>query len=165
MIKTAKSQPQIIDIKDLGFDRGAHLLVKRALADVPAGERLGIRGRAPELAIHLRAWCHSQGHEIIWPESDDERKSDQSTAASPLVAWIARRAAVAGRWRGAERAGASNPNQPSAIVERPPGTWGLAARGARVESGAPQFQFGISSKSEVWADNIPRLYLQAAAAQ
>jgi hypothetical protein len=81
------------------------------------------------------------------------------------VAWIVRRAAVAGRWRGALRAGASNPHQPGAIVENPPGTWGLAARGARVEAGGPHFHFGISSKSEVWADNIPRLYLQAAAAQ
>ncbi|MGH9901753.1 MAG: sulfurtransferase TusA family protein, partial [Pyrinomonadaceae bacterium] len=65
MTETATSRPAIIDIEDLGLDRGAHLLIKRALSDVPAGGRLGVRGRAPELAVHLRAWCRSEGHEII----------------------------------------------------------------------------------------------------
>jgi hypothetical protein len=41
----------------------------------------------------------------------------------------------------------------------------LAARGATVEAGGPEFYFGLSSKEVVWADNVPRLYAQAAAAQ
>jgi hypothetical protein len=157
---------EIIDIEDLGFDRGAHLIVKRALAGLPVGGRLGVRGRAPELAIHLRAWCRSQGYEVISPaQACDVEGEGASAAASPLVAWIVRDAAFAGRWRGAVRAGAPDPHEPGAIVERPPGAWGLAARGARVEAGGPEFHFHVSSKAEVWADNVPRLYLQAAAAQ
>lgn len=164
MIETATSHPRTIDIKDLGFDGGAHLLVKRALADISVGEKLCVKGRSPELAIHLRAWCRAQGHEIIWPEPDAAQQCEELIDVSPLVAWIVRGAATA-RWRGTERAGATDPRLADAVVERPPGTWGLAARGARVEAGVPDFHFRINSKAEVWADNIPRLYLQAAAAQ
>ncbi|HYO92486.1 MAG TPA: hypothetical protein VEQ40_12655 [Pyrinomonadaceae bacterium] len=161
------SLPKIIDIEDLGFDHGAHLIVKRALAGVPVGGRLGVRGRAPELAIHLRAWCRSQGYKVIWPEPQERYERDESerSVASPFIAWIVRDEAFAGRWRGAVHAGAPDPNVPGAIVEHPPGTWGLAARGAKVETGGPEFHFPVSFKAEVWADNIPRLYQQAAAAQ
>lgn len=165
MTETATLHSRTIDIKDLGFDRGAHLLVKRALADIAVGEKLCVKGRAPELAVHLRAWCRSQGHELVCPEPNTSIEDNQSTDASPIVAWIVRGAAFTGRWRGAERAGASDPREPGAVVDHPPGTWGLAARGARVEAGGPEFHFRVSSKPEVWADNIPRLYLQAAAAQ
>src|SRR4051794_24592092 len=122
MTETAKSQPRIIDIKDLGFDGGAHLLVKRALADISVGGKLCIRGRAPQLAIHLRAWCRTQGHEIIWPESNREREGEESTNASPVVACIVRGGADTGRWRGAERAGGLDSRVPSAVVDHPPGT-------------------------------------------
>jgi hypothetical protein len=43
--------------------------------------------------------------------------------------------------------------------------WGLAARGARVEAGAPEFYFTLNQKEQVWAESVPRLYAQAAAAQ
>src|SRR5947209_4942947 len=164
MTETATSRPVIIDIEDLGFDRGAHLLIKRALDGMPVGERLGLCGRAPELAVHLRAWCRAQGYEVVWPKPYDESYGGTDDA-SPLIAWIVRDAAFTGRWRGAIRAGASNPGEQGAIVEHPQGTWGLAARGAIVEEGGPEFHFPLNSKTEVWADNIPRLYQQAAAAQ
>jgi len=166
MTPTGTSQSRVIDIKGLGLDRGAHLLVRRALAGLPAGGRLGVRGSAPELAVHLRGWCRSEGHEIVWPGSegpgaDEAREGD----GSPLVAWVVRGAAADVRRRGAEAAGGIDPLRPGAVVERPPATWGLAARGAEVEGGGPEFHFRLDSKAEVWADSVPRLYRQAAAAQ
>jgi hypothetical protein len=41
----------------------------------------------------------------------------------------------------------------------------LAARGARIEAGGPEFFFVLNSKEQVWADGLSRLYAQAAAAQ
>lgn len=164
MTERATSQSPVIDIKDLGFDRGAHLLIKRALASVAPGERLGVRSRAPEFAVHLRAWCRAQGHEVVWAEPL-AKEHDQSADASPFIAWVIRGDAALGRWRGAERAGAPDVRDSYAVVERPHETWGLAARGAMVEAGAPPFHFRLSTKAEVWAESIPRLYLQAAAAQ
>ncbi|HEX5735314.1 MAG TPA: ferritin-like domain-containing protein [Blastocatellia bacterium] len=164
------SRTRIIDIEDLSFDRGAHLLIDRALAEIPVGERLAIRGRAPELAIHLRGWCRAQGHEVIWHDSGSDRavreqaNSGAEEAGSP-IAWIIRGAATSSRWRDSQRAGAADPRTPGAVIEQPPATWGLAARGALVEAGAPPFHFGITLKAEIWAENIPRLYAQAAAAQ
>jgi len=165
MTEMETSPSQIIDIEDLGFDRGAHLLIKKALAAVPVGQKLCVKGCAPDLAVHLRGWCRSQGHEIVWPENGSVNDETQSTVESALVAWIVHGSAVTGRWRDAETAGASDPRQPGAVVDRPLAKWGLAARGAKVEAGGPEFHFGLNSKEKVWADNVPRLYLQAAAAQ
>lgn len=73
--------------------------------------------------------------------------------------------ATDGRLSGAEAAGRINPREPGALVERPPARWRLAARGAVVEAGGPEFYFRLDSKAEVWAENVPRLYQQAVAAQ
>jgi hypothetical protein len=165
MTEAETSPSVIIDIEDLGFDRGAHLLIKKALADIPVGGQIGVRGRARDVAVHLRAWCRSQGHEVVWPENGSAAEGAQSTGASPLVACVIRGSSITGRWRHAETAGAANPQEPGAVVERPPAEWGLAARGARIEAGGPEFNFRLDSKQEVWADSVPRLYAQAAAAQ
>lgn len=164
MTKMETSLVPIIDIKDLSLDRGAHLLINRALSEIPVGSRLAIKGRAPELAIHLRSWCRTQGHAIIW---NDSLKSDAPyhSTDSPLIAWIVRGSALVGRWQKAGQAGLADCKMANAILERPPSTWGLAARGAKVEAGGPAFNFGLNQKAQVWADSVPRLYAQAAAAQ
>jgi hypothetical protein len=71
-----------------------------------------------------------------------------------------RGSAELGRWRGAERSGGR-----AEVVDEPPAHWGLAARGASVEAGAPAFEFRLSRKDELWADSLEQLYRQAAAAQ
>lgn len=144
-----------LDLEDLGLDQGGHLLVKRALRQLPIGGRLSVRGRHPQLAVHLRGWLRSQGHAAEFPAGN---------GPAP-VAVVTRGAAEDGRWRGAERAGQANLSAPDAVVEAPPASWGLAARGARVEAGAPAFAFPIDHKVEVWADEAARIYAQAVAAQ
>lgn len=165
MTRTGTSPSTVIDIKGLGLDRGAHLLLKRALNELPHGERLGVRGSAPDLAVHLRGWCRAQGHEFIRPEVELVRDEAGAEDASPLVAWVVRGATDGVRRQGAETAGASDSREPRAVVERPPARWGLAARGAVVEAGGPEFYFRLDSRAEVWADSAPRLYQQALAAQ
>lgn len=146
-----------IKLGDLGIDRGGHLLIKRALREIPVGGALEITGTHPEIAIHLRAWCRSQGHgiELLPPHEE---------GGGP-VARLTRGPAEAGRWSGAETTGAPDPQAPGAVVESPPTRWGLAARGARIEQGTPDFDFPISEKQTVWADEAAALYAQAAAAQ
>jgi hypothetical protein len=130
----------IVDLDDLGFDEGAHLLVVSALAR--AG-RARVRGTAPALAVDLPAWCRAQGHAC-------ERDGGGFTVTrSPHD-----------RTTAAERAGTVA--QP---VELAPARWGLAARGALVEAGAPELDLPLSRRREVWADEAARLYAQAAAAQ
>lgn len=158
---TETSPPPTIDIKTLSFEEGAHILVKKALAALPVGEKLCVRGNSPALTVHLRSWCRAQGHDFL-PETSDFAASAQQ---SPVVGWIIRGKASTGRWKDAQRAGAPDFRAPSAIVENPPANWGLAARGSKVEAGTPEFHFGLDSKVEVWADNVPRLYAQAVAAQ
>ena len=105
-----------VDLGELGFDRGGHLLVKRALHGVPVGRRVVVRGDDPHLPIHLRAWCRAQGHRFhLGPPPTVERGD-----------------AHEGRWRGAERAGHVDPARPDAVAEHPPARWGLAARGASI---------------------------------
>jgi hypothetical protein len=145
----ATSLNAIIDIEDVGFDRGAHLLIKRALRCVPAGGRLGVVSSAPEFVVHLQSWCRAQGHGV---ECSDDTN-----------AWITPGGAHAGRWRDAEQAGAESAQ--NGVADAPKSNWGLAARGATVEAGAPDFHFALSSKNQIWAEDIGHLYAQALAQQ
>ncbi|HEU0173130.1 MAG TPA: sulfurtransferase TusA family protein [Blastocatellia bacterium] len=152
MTITETSPSRTIDIEALSFTSGAHLLLKRALRDMPVGGRLGVRASAPDFAVHLRGWCREQGHEFV--EGDGQ-----------FVAWIVRGAASQGRWRGAERAGLSDARENGAVRAAPPADWGFAARGAAVEAGGPGFHYPLQTKEQVWAENLPKLYAQAVAAQ
>jgi hypothetical protein len=142
-----------VDLADLGFDRGAALLVKRALRIAPEGEAITVCGRALDLYMHLRAWCRDEGHEFIRSDVD------------PGCAVVVKGSADAERWSGAERAGHADPLAEAAVVNHPPQRWGLAARGALVESGSPEFHFALAEKAEVWSPDAVRIYAQAAAAQ
>lgn len=136
--------PATIDLENLGLDRGGHLLVQRALADLAVGGELVVRGCDPVLGLHLRTWARSQGHVV----RDD--------------GVLVRGRAVDARWVGAERAGEPDPGS---VVERPGATWGVAARGALIEAGGPPVHFDIEERDLVWAELAPRLYAQAAASQ
>lgn len=142
-----------LDLGDLSMERGAHILIKRALRGLPVGGKLEVSGRASALAIHLAGWARGQGHAL-----------DRTPRVGEPVVLI-RGNAESGRWRGANTAGAADPTAPGAVAEEPPSTWGLAARGARVEAGSPRFHFPLSQKDVVWADEAPRMYARAAAAQ
>src|ERR1035437_9533096 len=165
MTSKAGSRSRTIDIEGLSFEQGAHLLIKRALSEIDIGEKLGVRASAPEFAIHLRSWCRSQGHDIVLGDVDSENGPDQNGSGSPFVGWITRGKAASGRWTNAHKVEAPDPSINGSIVEHPPAKWGLAARGSTVEDGAPEFHFGLTTKAAVWADNVPRLYAQALAAQ
>jgi hypothetical protein len=145
----------LVNLDNLGFDEGGHLLVKRALRGVSVGEQIKVAGAAPELESHLRAWCRSEGHSFGWV----------SGILPEPHAVIGRGGAEAARWTGSERAGEPFASQPEAVVDHAPRAWGLAARGARVEAGSPEFEFTLVDKIEVWSGDAARIYAQAAAAQ
>jgi hypothetical protein len=146
------STPTTIDLESLGFDRGAHLLVDHALASLPVGGRLVVRGRDPALAIHVQGWCRARGHQL-----------EPASAEDPgAVAVVVRGGVDEARWSGAVRAGDAGLE---GIAPHPSASWGLAARGALVEAGGPPLAFDLDEKVAVWADLAPRLYAQAAASQ
>lgn len=138
-----------LDLGALGLDRGAHLLLKRDLRRLPVGGRLRVKGNDPALSVHLRGWCRAQGHGFELREN------------GPV---LVRSGAEDGRWRDAEQAGSPGAGEAN-VVEHPPGRWGLAARGATVEAGGPQFRFLLDDRNVVWADEAAALYAQAVAAQ
>jgi hypothetical protein len=141
MTAPATSRPRVIDLDDLGLDRGGHLLLKQALAAVGVGERVEVRGSATDLAVHVRAWARAQGHGFDWP-------------------YVVRGEAAGAARRGAEPAGAGG-----AVADRAPASWGLAARGALVEAGAPAFPFPLDDKASVWTEAAAGIYRQAVASQ
>lgn len=136
------------DLGQLGFEQGAHLLVRRALGALPPGGRLAVDGADPALGVHLRAWCRATGHGFA---------PDPAGGFELVRGWTDGQ-----RWAGAQRAGGPSPD---GIVRRPPAQWGLAARGALVEAGGPSPPFDLDDRDVVWADLAPRLYAHAAAAQ
>ncbi|THU01058.1 ferritin-like domain-containing protein [Lampropedia puyangensis] len=151
MNKAALS-PKTIDIEALGFDAGAHLLVKHALAALPQGQSLRVTSRAPGWQSQLAAWARAQGHPLQW-------ESGQQAAL------MQRGNAEAGRWHNAAYTGHADAQAVDAVLEHALPGWGLAARGARVEAGGPQFHFKLDHKQDFWAENAADLYTQAVHAQ
>ncbi|GAA2335081.1 ferritin-like domain-containing protein [Dactylosporangium salmoneum] len=135
--------PPVIDLDGLGLDGGAHLLIDRALGALRPGEPLRIRGHHPALAVHLAAWCRSEGH----------RYQPELT--------VVKGAADAERWAHAERAGQAA----ATVAERAKPEWGLAARSALVEPGGPPLDVDWAERDHVWTDIAPQLYAQATASQ
>lgn len=143
--------PRFVELGSLGFEQGAHVLVKRALAAVEVGESVVVRGDSPALGIHLAAWSRAEGHAFESARSGGGR--------------VTRGSAQSGRWSGAQQTGQCDARAFGAVVEHAPAEWGLAARGATVESGSPSFDFALAAKREVWADDIGALLAQAMASQ
>ena len=135
----------VLDLDDLGLDRGGHLLLERALTALPVGTSLEVRGRDPHLQVHLAAWARARGHRAA-------------------LGAITKGGAADARWVRAERAG--QVSGPGAVVARPALSWGLAARGALVEAGGPPLAgVDLDDKAVVWSDLAAKLYAQAAAGQ
>jgi TusA-related sulfurtransferase len=161
MTDKAASPPPTINIEALGFDAGAHLLVKHALAALPQGGTLRVKGRAPSWQVQLADWCRSQGHALAWEEEEEE----DGSLGTRRLARVTRGGVQVGRWRGAASTGASDPRARDAVAAHADSAWGLAARGARVEAGSPDFAFRLSDKQAFWTDSAAELYAQAVAAQ
>ncbi|WP_066254148.1 hypothetical protein [Hydrogenophaga flava] len=150
------SSPPTIDIEALGLDEGALLLVRKALLQLAPGAVLGVTGRAPGWSSHLLAWCRSQGHGFELEERPDGR----------LMAWVRRSDQAEGRWLGAQSTGRAVLGQEQPWpAEQAQASWGLAARGAKVEAGSPPMGFALNRRDELWAATAGELYRQAAAAQ
>jgi hypothetical protein len=143
-----------VELGPLGFDGGAHVLVKLALTGLHRGDRIAVCGTHPELANQMAVWCRQKGHRWY---------TDAPNA--PEVGVIERGPSAGARWIGAERAGRADPSEPGAVVAAPPATWGLAARGAAVERGGPEPVFRLAWRDDVWTERAPSLYAQAVAAQ
>ena len=144
-----------IDIESLGLDQGALLLVRHALAALPVGARLRVRGAAPHWDLHLGAWCRQQGHalELV------------ARAGGGVEALVTRGDRVEGRWRGALGTGHSELAAGELPAPSADPAWGLAARGATVEAGSPPLAFGLRQRDELWAATAAELYRQGAAGQ
>ena len=142
-----------VDLGALGFDSGAHLLVKHALSGVEVGGSVTVRGTAPGWQAQLSAWCRSQGHAM------------EAEAGRDDAVRVRRGSAQAGRWRDDLPPGHSDPDADDAIAASAQPRWGLAARGAAVEAGAPEMHFRLSERDELWNESAASLYRQAAAAQ
>jgi hypothetical protein len=132
-----------VQLGPLGLDRGGHILLERALAPLGPGQRVRVEGDDPALRLHLRVWARHQGHRI---------DGDATLVRGDLPER---------RWADAERAGCFD--EPTG---RAPPSWGLAARGALVESGGPPlFGVDLNQRDLVWTELAPKLYAQAAANQ
>jgi hypothetical protein len=146
-----------VDLGTLGFAEGGYLLIKRALRQTAPGDTITVTGPAQELDIDLRAWCRAAGHRFEWrPQGTND----------PSEAVVVNSGIESERWRGAERAmGTSKSPDDDPVADHPALSWGLAARGAMIEQGTPEFDFHLADKIEVWSDEAADIYQQAVAAQ
>lgn len=147
-----------LDLGWLGLDRGGHILVLRALRSLDRGDALAIRGTHPDLALQLSVFAREGGHAL--------REIPQSYRGESRSFELRPGPALDVRARGATRAGrAVHERAHPGVAERADARWGLAARGALVEEGAPSWDFALDRAEVLWTDDAKKLYAQAAAAQ
>ncbi len=139
----ANSTPkQQLDLEDLALHEGAAVLLRRTLAQLRAGDWFEVRGDSPQLVEQLAAWCRKEGHHCEPKLGVAGVYRLQSAGLAPLIA--------------TSRIQVSETADP---------TWGVAPRGARVESGGPDFGFTLRKKRDVWAKELNAIYGQATANQ
>jgi hypothetical protein len=145
-----------LELESLGLDRGGHLLVLRALRSLGVGGRLAVVGSHPDLDLQLSVFAREGGHSILEPSSAERSEG--------VVAVLLAGPSLDARARGAARAGSARSDRAS-VADRADARWGVAARGALIEAGAPAWDFALDEAEVVWADDARKLYAQAAAAQ
>ena len=125
-----------VDLEDLRLHEGADVLLRRALEPLRPGEWLEVRATASEFAHTLPAWCRASGHS--WQGGPDRHNHRiRRGNSAPIVV------------------------RPTEIAESADASWGLAPRGAAIESGGPQFAFTLSEKRKIWAEELSTIYRQA----
>jgi hypothetical protein len=139
----ANSTPkQQLDLEDLALHEGAAVLLRRTLAQLGADDWFEVRGDSPQLVEHLAAWCRKQGHHCEPKPGVAGVYRIQSAGPPPSIA-----------------------TSRIQVSETADSTWGVAPRGARVESGGPDFGFTLRKKRDVWARELNTIYGQATANQ
>lgn len=143
-----------LDLGPLSLAQGASLLLAHHVRKIAGGAAIKIKGTHPDLIYHLPVWCRAKGHR--WTEA---------RVGSDFVGVIHASTQGTCRRLNATQAGNTDSRRANAIVEQAPGQWGLAARGAWVEAGIPDFHFPLDRKDLIWTDQAARLYAQAAGNQ
>jgi TusA-related sulfurtransferase len=87
------TDPGVLNLETLGFERGAHLLVQQTLRNLRPGDELGVTGSDPAVIVHLEAWCRQNGHRVRQALDTD----------FGVRAWVARGRADLDRWADAQR--------------------------------------------------------------
>jgi hypothetical protein len=142
-----------VDLGTLAFAEGGYLLVKRAVRRVMPGQVLSVTGKSRDLDVDLRAWCRTEGHRFDWQHGAEADHGE----AQILIG-----SAEAERWAGAHRTAGAGGDE---VADHASRSWGLAARGATVEAGTPDFDFHLVDKVDVWSDDAAHIYQQAVGAQ
>ena len=154
------------DCEDLGASEGLLVAVSRLLDPLAEGEALELRGENSTVIDDLQIWCRRAGHRFVNATRQNgkfsiaiERGSVRRTLSDPPewgVRMPHRGATVDMRdWQVGRNAKIGE--------EAPRGA--LAPRGATLEEGAPEIEFSIRRRSDVWANSISELYEQATASQ
>lgn len=131
-----------LKLEDLPLHEGAAVLLRRALKQLAPGEWLEVQGDSAALSEQFAAWCRNEGHRFERVQGVPGSYRIQACATTPVTTTV----------RGE-------------VAEAADETWGLAPRGATVESGGPEFAFTLRNKREVWARELGSIYKQAVAGQ
>jgi hypothetical protein len=148
------ARPSRVVLGPLGLHDGGAVLLAAEVArrGLGTGAVIDVVADDPTtLAVHGLPWCRSKGHRFV-----GARATGFAFEIGPYAAL---------RDGDMVSTGDPDPTVAGAIADRAPGTWGLAARGARVDAATRPFSFALAERDVIWTDDAPHLYAQATAAQ
>jgi hypothetical protein len=131
-----------VEVEDLALHEGAAVLIRRALGNLSPGDLLEIRATAESFDAELPAWCRKSGHHFV--------RGDGGAGV-----WLIERGAAEVQLLA----------RPSGVAPRADSRWGLAPRGATIESGGPAFSFTLNEQRQVWGESLAQIYKQSTANQ
>jgi hypothetical protein len=143
-----------VNVGELGFDGGAHILVNLAIHQCQRGQSIEVTGTHPDLLGGLATWCRQHGHRL---------RTATSPGANEATVLVTRGTGPMTSVADGNHALEHRNDDVVADCAKP--EWGLAARGAAVEAGGPTPRFRLDHRDEIWTDRAEALYHQAAANQ
>ncbi len=152
---------------DLDCGSGLLMLIRAGLDRLEPGQVLEVVSTEPSVWHDLPAWCRVNAHPLVGavPDGDRTRYYVQKGTVSRGEArpdW-----GVQVPLRNGKELDTADwfVGRVGDVPDHAATTDGFAPRGSVLEPGAPDYDFFINDKDEVWADNIAELYEQATAGQ
>jgi len=156
-----------LDTEALIFGGGLEVLLNAELEPLQAGERLTVVTGAKATALEIHSWARSGGHTASDEPADAdgrflveiERGPHARVLGDPLPPPSDALRLRDGQLHTSELRASHDVPEHAAI------TGGFAPLGAVPERGAPEFDWALSERDAIWADDVAELAEQGTAAQ
>lgn len=152
---------------NLDCGSGLLMLIRAWLDRLEAGQVLEVISTEPTVWHDLPAWCRVSAHDLLGAVPDGDRSHYYLRKGTVSMGEARPDWGVSLPLRNGKELATADwfVGRAGEVPAHARTSDGFAPRGSVVEPGAPDYDFFINDRDEVWADNVAELYEQATAGQ